>query len=287
MIRYEEFERERLDPIYDTVAPYSEMARNERYFLNGIIRYHKPKKILEVGVSSGGGSALILNAIRDIEGAELYSVDYRQTAYRHPDKPSGFLVEEKFSELMGKWHVYRGGDVSRFVEEIGGDVDLLMLDTVHSHPWEILNFLCVFPFMKKDSSWVVLHDILTNVCRYLFGTVVSDKKVSPVSDIEGVPANIGAFMISDVTAKYIDDLLGCLLIRWECPVLPEDFSDMKKVIGKHYTPEQYKLFCDAYDFQENLKGRKYGKKSFLEALKLFVKSWQPVLYSHLAHALKH
>ena len=87
------------------------MAKNERYFLNGIIRALKPKKILEVGVSSGGGSVLILNAISDIDGAQLYSVDYMKKSYRYPDKPSGFLVDEKFPELMDKWHIFRGGDV--------------------------------------------------------------------------------------------------------------------------------------------------------------------------------
>lgn len=84
MIRYEDFEREKLDPIYDTVAPYSEMQKSERYFLNGIIRSIKPKKILEAGVANGGGSAIILNAIRDIDGAELYSVGLHREIIQIP-----------------------------------------------------------------------------------------------------------------------------------------------------------------------------------------------------------
>ncbi len=89
-----------MTPIYDVIEPYSEMSKNERYFLNGIIRALKPRKILEVGVSSGGGSAIILNAISDIDGAKLYSVDYAEKAYKYPDKLSGFLVNEKFPELV-------------------------------------------------------------------------------------------------------------------------------------------------------------------------------------------
>ena len=42
----EKFERERLTPIYDIIGPYSEMSINERYFLNGIIRALKPRKII-------------------------------------------------------------------------------------------------------------------------------------------------------------------------------------------------------------------------------------------------
>ncbi|MBQ3585124.1 MAG: class I SAM-dependent methyltransferase [Synergistaceae bacterium] len=262
MLHYEDFERERLDPIYDIVAPYSEMSKNERYFLNGIIRAIKPKKILEVGVSSGGGSALILNAIHDIDGAKLYSVDYEEKAYRHPDKPSGFLVEEKFPELMSKWHIFRGGDISRYIEKIGGDIDLLMLDTVHTHPWETLNFLCILPFMKKDSSWTVLHDIslFANpydryglACRYLYASVVSEEKVTPVSDSKEIKfANIGAFKVSKLTEKYIGNLFETLLIPWNVQVQKKDLDDIRNIISRYYTPEQYQYFCDVLDFQHYL-----------------------------------
>lgn len=51
------------------------MSEHERRFLNGIIRELKPEKILEVGVSAGRSSVIILNAIKDIEDAKLYSID--------------------------------------------------------------------------------------------------------------------------------------------------------------------------------------------------------------------
>ena len=62
---FERFDREALDEILEDVLPYSEMSFNEKYFLNGIVRFLKPRKVLEVGVSSGGGTAIILNAIHD------------------------------------------------------------------------------------------------------------------------------------------------------------------------------------------------------------------------------
>lgn len=258
MIHYEDFERERLDPIYDTVAPYSEMKKNERYFLSGIIRAMKPKKILEAGVANGGGSAIILNAIRDIDGAELYSVDYTENSYRYPDKPSGFLVDEKFPELSDKWHMYRGGDVSRYIESVGGDIDLLMLDTVHTHPWETLNFLCVLPFMRND-SFTVLHDIsifanpddrYALACRYLFASVVSDEKITPAPDDEDVRfANIGAFKVSEITRQYVNNLFETLIIPWNIQINDTDLDGISRIISRHYTPEQYKFFCDILEIQ--------------------------------------
>ena len=76
------------------------MAKNERYFLNGIIRYMKPAKILEVGVARGGGSAIILNAIKDLGQSHLFSADYCEKYYGgDTDKLSGYLVDEQFPEL--------------------------------------------------------------------------------------------------------------------------------------------------------------------------------------------
>lgn len=43
-IKFEDFEREKLDEIYNIIAPYSEMEKNERYFLNGIIKIHQARE---------------------------------------------------------------------------------------------------------------------------------------------------------------------------------------------------------------------------------------------------
>ena len=67
-----------------------EMLEIEKKFLNGIIRKYKPKKLLEIGVSKGGSSAIILNAIHDIEGSKLYSIDIQDECYRIPGKKTGF-----------------------------------------------------------------------------------------------------------------------------------------------------------------------------------------------------
>ena len=252
------------------------MSRTDRYFLNGIIRTLKPKKILEAGVASGAGSAIILNAISDIDGAELYSVDYAEESVNTPGKLSGFLVEEKFAGLTNKWHIFKGGDVSHFLDEVGGNIDLFMLDTSHTHPWETLNFICTLPFMKKSESWVVLHDIDLFVtprhrnelaCRYLFASVVSDEKVTPAPDKEEdiFFPNIGAFKVSEITEKHISNLFEALLIPWNIKISARDLDDIRKIISTYYPPEYYKFFCDTLDFQEymfshrtSLKGAIYG-----------------------------
>ena len=288
-VKFENFEREILDTIYDEVVPYSQMEKNEKYFLNGVVRYLKPKKILEVGVAHGGGSAIILNAIKDLSDSNLFSVDYCEKVYgsdiRYTNKLSGYVIDEKFPSLKDKWKIFRGGDISKFIENIGGDIDLLVLDTAHIHPWETLNFICVLPFMKKN-SWVILHDISLPLikdreedlaCRYLYGHVVSDEKIMPVSDIDSYFANIGAFKVMDDTKKYVGNLFESLLISWQAmpeifneydfplatPMLEEDISNIKKIIEKYY-PEYSNFFEHIIEAQRTILKHKVEKyKSLL------------------------
>ena len=136
-----------------------------------------------------------------------------------------------------------------------------MLDTVHTHPWETLNFLCVLPFMKRD-SWTVLHDISLFVnpnnrdglaCRYLFASVVSDEKISPRPEEGGMNfANMGAFRVSDVTEKYIDNLFEALVIPWNIQVSERDLADITAIISKYYSQERYEFFCKVLELQEHM-----------------------------------
>ena len=101
----------------------SEMSDGDRQLLNGIIRESKPKKILEIGVSAGCSSAIILNAIKDIKDAKLYSIDYRDTYFQDQSKKIGYIVEEEFPNLINNnWKLYTGATSARFMEDI-----LLML----------------------------------------------------------------------------------------------------------------------------------------------------------------
>ena len=306
-IKFEEFEHERLDGIFSIVNPYSGMERNAKYFLNGIIRYFKPAKILEVGIAHGGGTSIILNAIQDLPNSHLFSVDYCEKHYGGKiDKLSGWLVDEQFPHLKDKWTVYRGGDISRYIEKVGGDIDLLVLDTAHIHPWETLNFLCVLPFMNQD-SWCVLHDISLPyspqreedlACRYLYGHVVSDAKIMPAPEENYIPyfSNIGAFHITDDTVKYVGNLFESLLCPWAAlpgmfdkkvfpyatPILQKDLDDIRKIIGKYY-PSYAEFFEHAIVFQEGIVEHKAAHyRSFRETLKRNF----PFTY-RLARSIKH
>ena len=57
------------------------MSPNQYFFINGIIRKHRPQNCLEVGVAEGGSSILILNAIKDIKNSKLVSLDLNKNFF--------------------------------------------------------------------------------------------------------------------------------------------------------------------------------------------------------------
>ena len=103
LTQFEEFDNEHLTHIEAFVESFAETSHLDRKFLNGAIRMTKPKKLLEIGVSAGGSSLVMLNAIEDIAGAKLWSVDISKEWYRDRSKSTGFMAKSICSScLMGK-----------------------------------------------------------------------------------------------------------------------------------------------------------------------------------------
>lgn len=74
----------------------SELSQEEHGFICGLIKKYRPQKILELGVSGGGTSVLILNCLQKLgmDDTEMYSVDLSYTYHLNPEKCCGFQIEE-------------------------------------------------------------------------------------------------------------------------------------------------------------------------------------------------
>ena len=66
---------------------YAEMSEWQLSFLCGLLKNNNPKKIVEIGVSAGGTTAVIMETLRLMDSnAKLYSVDYSVDFYRNNAK---------------------------------------------------------------------------------------------------------------------------------------------------------------------------------------------------------
>lgn len=245
----EKFENEIVDEINNILSGISEMTYLERCFLNGIIRQAKPKKILELGVSAGGSSAIILNAIKDFDNAKLYSVDYNKKWYGDNSKYIGFIIDEKFSNLKNKWKLYTGGTAAKYMEEIGGEIDLCLIDTMHANPGEFLDFLIVLPYLKKNAI-LILHDIALHhtykfcITNGILFSCLNGNKLSFNEGLWNRFANIGAVILDENIKDNILDYLYLLTLPWEYLPTDDDILECQKLFSKNYGEEFVDTFMN-------------------------------------------
>ena len=238
-----------------------EMTEFESAFLCGLIREKKPKKIVEVGVAAGGTTAIVLETLSLLgmnETTEVFSVDCSELFYRGKGEKSGYLAEDykRNTDWRGNHKMILGKFLPEVLEEIGNDIDFLILDTVHCLPGEFMDYLAVFPYLKPHAL-VVLHDIALHhyelpyqiATQLLMDTVVADKcLVKDVGRNQEYP-NIGAFEINDDTSKYMADVFHALTITWN--YIPERrvFDLYLQSYEKNYPLELVKVAESAYELQ--------------------------------------
>ena len=261
-----------------------EMQNSEARFINGIIRELKPKKILEIGVHSGGSSMLILNAIKDNETAHLHSVDYAKlidygTTYavgrenfqgKDNRKHIGWAVNELTPELVKQWTLHTGGHVAEFIDKIGSNIDVCFLDAAHQFPGEALDFLITLPYMSNDGI-IIQHDTVLDHNSYmdlassplfnltcisqpvLFATVCS-KKIKPAEFNKDIypSANIGAHQITEDTWKHIDNVFWALNLKWRYLPSDKDMEHIVKVLEKNYEAKNVDNFMQNYELNKKV-----------------------------------
>lgn len=230
-----------------------EMSRFESAYLCGLLRKYKPKKILEIGVAAGGTTALILRTLQLLKlDTELYSVDLNNFYYADASLDCGYIAKELFKNA--NWKLLTGNIITKYLPEIGFDIDFCILDTVHRLPGEVFDFLCALPYLTNGSI-VVLHDVnLHNIINKhkdsyatrLLLTVASGEKIE-VHDPnaqEGI-ANIGAFKITEVTRNEIKRVFEILLMRWGYLPDTTQLMDYYHFICQHYPEELTSILKNA------------------------------------------
>ena len=221
-----------------------ELSGEQPYFINGIIRKIKPKKCLEIGVSRGGSSILILNAIKDIKNAFLISLDINNKYYRNQTLDIGYKVNE-FPELKKKWKLYSGEQPHKFLEKLNQKFDFLYLDTSHSFPGEIINIIETFPFLE-DKAVVIIHDIVYHFSKtknfhpsniYLFSVLVGEK-VFIKKKKYGID-NIGAVFLKSKQINYYINYFILLLSPWQYIPNNKYINELQIFISKYYKKNIY------------------------------------------------
>lgn len=238
-----------------------EMSNYDHAFLCGLLKEKKPKKLLEIGIAEGGTTAVIANCMSMLGNrCEIYSVDLSETLYYDCAKKTGYEYARLVSyiDMTGIMHKFLiGRTIGAYIETIGNNIDFAVIDTTHELPGEVLDLLCILPFLAKDAT-VVLHDVNLNYMRAvskvrskviesgrfeatkLLFSAVSAKKYLPFT--QNSLQNIAAFTVSEDTYKNAADLFYLLTATWE--YVPEEhvLNEYRKIYERFYEDACLKVY---------------------------------------------
>lgn len=242
--------------ILERLADYdkAEMTKEGLAFLCGLVKMYQPQKLVEIGVAAGGTTAVLLNCVSMLGlDTTMYSIDLLENYYLDQSMEVGYLAKSCRDVLEKKPHhsLYAGKYAVERLEDIGKDIDFLILDTVHSMPGEILDFLACYPYLKKGAV-VVLHDITLNhygddpyayVNKVLFDTVAADKIIN--LEINNGYPDIAAFVVNEHTEQYIENIFSALTLTWQYLPREREISLYRQWYEKYYVPDCLQLFDTA------------------------------------------
>ena len=275
----EKYEQNVLEEIRDILQKgHSYIVIEELFFINGLIRKYKPKKILEIGVCTGGISATILNAIKDIDGAMLYSCDLEKKDYVNNNLDVGHIAKDYLPNLAHKWKLFTGNTTSAFIEEIGGDIDFVFIDTAHIMPGEVLTIIEILPFLKKNAI-IGLDDIHFQhreknynqsqfyPCNNLLISVLRGKKI--IFEMEkNKPfkiSKLGAVILDDNQENYFFEYFYLLTNIWSYMPKKFEIDCARIIIEKYYSPFLLSMFEEAVQLNyKRLKSNGLLDKDYIE-----------------------
>lgn len=268
-----------------------EMTEFESAFLCGLIRERKPKKIVEIGVAGGGTTGVILKCLEFLgvsSEVEVFSMDLAETFYRQKDKRTGYLADDIINSRSDFHHKFLLGKLlPEVVDEIGDNIDFVILDTVHSMPGEVLDFLAIYPYLNSNAC-VVLHDFSSNISgqnplafatQLVFSSVAATKIIKQDDSRPYRYPNIGAFVVNDTTKENIGFVLNSLIITWRYIMSEKWFDIYFNHYSKHYGLEFANLFSNIYHIQkEKSKGLLWNSRLF-KVISSLHKSFRKILKS--------
>lgn len=270
-------EKDILKKLPDSIKEISEMDEEERVFLTELILKYKPRKVLEIGVAAGASSAVILNALEHVDGAEFYSIDYSQKYYRDNSKQTGFFALDIKNNFKTPWMLHTGGVTAEFIEKIGSDIDFCLIDTMHVQPGEILDFLMVLPYLKSGAV-IALHDIALHLsmieqqwsdCNAQLFSALKGEKILPAefnSEFTPFP-NIGAVVLDNDMKDNLFDIFNLLLVYWKYSLNEHDYRVIYDYFKKHYDKYFLEIFSKTAEINKKRLARiKEDKNNYLVKL---------------------
>ena len=190
----------------------------------------------------------------------LYSCDLEKRDYINNKYEIGYIVKNYLPYLTNKWKLYSGNTTSSFIEEIGNNIDFVVIDTAHVMPGEALTFIEILPFLKKNAI-ITLDDIhfqqreknynqsFFYPCNNLLISILRGKKI--IFDLDKNKTfkitKLGAIILDDNQEKYFFDYFYLLTNGWSYMPKKFEINCARIIIEKYYSPFLLSVFDKAVE----------------------------------------
>lgn len=229
-----------------------ELSAENCQFLAGLIKRYRPSTLLEVGVSAGGSSALLLHALDKLGlESELVSVDLLERWNKDAGFATGWAAAKLYPDRKN-WQLHTGSFLPEIIETLNMEFDFCFLDTVHRLPGELLDYLVVLPFMREGGI-IAMHDtamyywIENQVAtRVLYDACVGKKIIPP--QLTKSDANLSAFQITDETYRHVENIFSALCMPWGQIIAPKQFHIYHEFFKKYYGEEAADWFARVWEW---------------------------------------
>lgn len=127
----------------------SDMCEADRIMLYALVRGLRPERVLEIGVRWGSGARIISAALQDAGSGRAIGIDPDTSNFR----PEPAELFNRYALLEG----YSPQAIPDAVKRLGGKIDFVMIDAMHTHDHVLADFSGVIPFLAPGAH-VLLHD---------------------------------------------------------------------------------------------------------------------------------
>lgn len=225
-----------------------------------LIEKYKPKRILEIGVSTGGSTSVYLNCIKQLGiKSELISIDSQTIAFYKKGKPyiGSEIYELKEYLDLSNFKLITGKLIPEVVDDIG-IFDMIIVDTVHFIPGELLDVLCLKNNICKNTI-IILDDIniesrYPDLYKENLNSVSSNPMILSILDGKIIFPNssfpeIGGIILNN---SILDEnkFLLCLCHKWNSDILDSKniyFDKIKELYGKKFL-KKLEVIYDKYKY---------------------------------------
>lgn len=236
------------------------MSEFESAFICGLIKDIKPKRILEIGISSGNTTAIIMKCIDLLnlnDSCEIISIGKDEVLPDTFENHTGFLINETelLIENKIKHRLVLNDYLPDCINAIGNNINFVIINTQNTYPNILLVFLTIYPLLNPNAVVVLrginAHKQSNNInsfnAKLLLNVVVADKITPDNPDDYNNATEIGAFMLNNETDKNIQDCFGALSLIRPPKTNKDETLRFRDFISSYYSHQLLKIFDAAFE----------------------------------------